>query len=215
MAIASWNARQRPRLEEEEENPLVADVATARQGGWSFRGEAVPGPDSVQYDCWVSTHLTFSGGKLLFVRRTSIMTLMRWGPRHIKSPQVSPIKARQMYITTAQVQEIVVNFLKVYKNNIGFSAAMFWPLAGWKSSPFWFGAGTGACCNSVSVSNTASPCKHFRWHGFVQDSQREQPIEMRGCDVVRSGAEAAAQVTWRGRGPPGSRRGHSRARRVK
>ena len=59
MAIASWNARQRPQLEEEEENPLVADMATARQGGWSFRGEAVPGPDSVQYDCWVSTHLIF------------------------------------------------------------------------------------------------------------------------------------------------------------
>ena len=39
---------------------------------------------------------------------------------------------------------------------------MFWPLAGWKSSPFLFGADTGACCNSVSVTNTAFPLDNLQ-----------------------------------------------------
>ena len=84
----------------------------------------------------VNPYNSFLGGKLLLVRRTTIMTLMRLGPQVYKNASwyiknaywvltemcivnVSPMNARQMmYITVAQVQEIVVDLHTLQCGNI-------------------------------------------------------------------------------------------------
>ena len=138
--VVWWEARQKPRPkwlveDEEEEDHLAADVATAERGGWISRwGRCWALRVSSVIDCWLST--LFLGGKLLLVRRTTIMTLMRLGPQVYKNASwyiknaywvltemcivnVSPMNARQMmYITVAQVQEIVVDLHTLQCGNI-------------------------------------------------------------------------------------------------
>ena len=93
--------------------------------------------EGVEYDCLLTVN-PFSGGKLLLVRRTNIMTLMRLGPQVYKKGLMiiknaywvwtemcivhdSPKNARQkLYITVVQlqVQEIVVDLHTLQCGNI-------------------------------------------------------------------------------------------------